>query len=108
METPLESAPREPSFERMDERMVEALRGMTERQRLEIAWDMWRSARNMIENLLRAEHPDWTDRELAFEVARRLLGGELPLGWNDRVQAMEALHRGNFMKPPISRHEALD
>ena len=78
METPIESTPREVSFERMDERMVDALRGMTERQRLEIAWDMWRSARDMIENLLRAEHPDWTDRQLAIEIGRRLLGQAYP------------------------------
>jgi len=80
METPPASTPRDTSFERMDPRMVEALRGMTERQRLEIAWDMWRSARNMIENLMRDEHPEWTDRQVTVEIGRRLLGQAYPTG----------------------------
>jgi len=65
---------REVTIEPLDARMVEALRGMTERQRLEIAWDMWRSARNLIEHMLRSEHPDWSEQEVALEVGRRLLG----------------------------------
>lgn len=108
MHARIESPPREASFEPMDPQMVEALRAMTGQQRLEIAGDMRRTAREMLLHMLRSEHPDWTDQEVALEVARRLLAGELPLGWNDRVQAIEALHRGNFMKPPIGRHEALD
>ena len=62
------------SIEPLDPRMVEALRGMTERRRLEIAWSMWRSARNMIENLIRAEHPEWTQQEVEVAAGRRLLG----------------------------------
>ncbi|MGE0534300.1 MAG: hypothetical protein AB7O68_04950 [Pirellulales bacterium] len=61
-------------IEPLDPKMIEALRAMTERQRLEVAWDMWRSARGMIVNLLRAEHPDWSEREVALEAGRRLLG----------------------------------
>jgi hypothetical protein len=33
---------------------------------------MWESARTMLWNLLRAEQPEWSDTELAREVARRL------------------------------------
>lgn len=61
-------------IESLDPRMVEALRGMTERRRLDIAWGMWRSARNMIENLQRAEHPEWTQQEVVIAARRRLLG----------------------------------
>lgn len=88
--------------------MVEALRAMTERQRLEIAWDMWRSARNMIENLLRAEHPDWTDRQLAIEIGRRLLGPELSVEDRERIQAIEVLKFRNLTEPSIGGNKAFD
>jgi hypothetical protein len=62
----------------MEPQMVEALRAMTGQQRLEIAWDMWRSARNMLESMLRDEHPDWSDRQIMIEIGRRLLGQAYP------------------------------
>jgi hypothetical protein len=51
------------------------LRTKTERERLKIAWGMWRSARSMLQNLFRSEHPDWSESELNREVARRLSHG---------------------------------
>ncbi len=103
-----ESGVRAVTIEPLDPRMVEALRGMTERQRLEIAWDMWRSARNMILNLLRSEHPDWSEREVALEAGRRLLADELPLRGSERVYAIEVLDRRQVAEPPIGGNEALD
>ena len=55
--------------------VVAILRTKTEAERLAIAWGMWRSARDMIRNLLRAEHPDWSDAQVQREAARRLAGG---------------------------------
>jgi hypothetical protein len=55
--------------------MVRILREKTPAERLEIANGMWRSARDMLRNLLRAEHPDWSDDEVDAAVARRLADG---------------------------------
>jgi hypothetical protein len=46
------------NLEIVDQDMADVLRQKTEAERLRIAWGMWRSARNMIRNLLRAEHPE--------------------------------------------------
>ncbi len=53
--------------------MVQVLSDKTYAERLAIANGMWRSARDTIRNLLRAEHPDWTEEEVHREAARRLL-----------------------------------
>ncbi len=71
------SEKRTPQPEVVDNAMAEVLRGMTERQRLEIGFGMWRSARDMIRRVLRHEHPDWTEEEIARETARRLLHGDV-------------------------------
>ncbi len=64
-----------PTIEIVDRDMAAILRTKTEAERLQIAWGMWRSARTMLDNLLRAEHPDWDDRRRQQEVARRLSHG---------------------------------
>lgn len=61
-----------PVIEIVDPVMAEILRRKTERERLEIAWDMWESARFMLSNILRSEHPDWSEEEVNREVARRM------------------------------------
>jgi hypothetical protein len=63
------------SIEAVDPDMAAILRGKSEADRLRIAWGMWRSARDMLGNLLRAEHPDWGEEEVQREVARRLSHG---------------------------------
>jgi hypothetical protein len=71
--------PRQPEYrDRLDDDMVRILQGMTPAQRLAIAHGMWRSARDMLTNLTRAEHPDWSDEQVGREVARRLSHGEVP------------------------------
>lgn len=62
-------------IEIMDRDMARVLAQKTEAERLQIAWGMWRSARNMITNLLRAESPTLSDEEIQREVARRLSHG---------------------------------
>lgn len=63
------------TIEPMDPAMVESLRSKSPGERLQIAWGMWRSAREMLLNLLRHEHPEWSDEQVRSEVARRLAHG---------------------------------
>ncbi|MBX3412057.1 MAG: hypothetical protein KF708_05010 [Pirellulales bacterium] len=62
-------------FEMVDREMAAILAEKSSRERLEIAFGMWRSARNMLLCIVRAEHPDWPEREVELEAGRRLLSG---------------------------------
>ncbi len=62
-------------IEVMDEAMATVLREKTGAERLAIANRMWISAREMLTCNLRAKHPDWDDRQVKREVARRLSHG---------------------------------
>jgi hypothetical protein len=62
-------------IEVMDEDMVRIIRAKTGAQRLRIASGMYSSARNMLLTHLRAEHPDWDERRIQQEAARRLSHG---------------------------------
>ncbi|MDZ4818984.1 MAG: hypothetical protein SGJ20_08435 [Planctomycetota bacterium] len=48
---------------------------MTERERLQVAWGMWRSARKMVARIVAAEHPELSAEEQNVIVARRMSGG---------------------------------
>ena len=61
-----------PTVELLDEAMAAVLRDKTPAQRLAISNGMWRSARWMIEAVLRKEHPDWSADAIQQEVARRM------------------------------------
>jgi hypothetical protein len=63
------------NIEMMDDAMAEVLRAKSPAERLAIADGMWRSAVRMIEAILRAERPDWTDDEIRREIARRMSHG---------------------------------
>jgi hypothetical protein len=65
----------EPVIETLDDQTAEILRQQGSAERLEMAFGMWRSARELITSILTAEHPDWTEDEVASEVARRLSHG---------------------------------
>ena len=54
--------------------MAALLRQKSEGERLRIAWGMWKMAREMLHNLLRSEHRDWSEKEIEQETARRLGG----------------------------------
>lgn len=56
----------------LDPKMVEVLRAKTPRERVEIANGMWRSARDMIDRVLRQDHPDWSDEQIQRAVAERM------------------------------------
>ena len=62
-------------IEVMDDAMVQILRNKTPAERFAIANGMWRSARDMIRNLLRAEHPEWTEEQVHRAAAQRLSHG---------------------------------
>jgi hypothetical protein len=66
---------RDPVIETIDDQTAEILRQRGPAERLEMAFGMWRSAREIITSILVAEHPDWSEDEVASEVARRLSHG---------------------------------
>lgn len=59
-------------IEVMDKDMVEILRAKTPAERLAIADGMWVSARRMLIATLQAEHPEWSNKQVEQETARRL------------------------------------
>jgi hypothetical protein len=63
------------NIEVVDDDMAEVFRAMTGAQRLKIASDLFASARRMIASHLAAEHPDWDERRIQEETARRLSHG---------------------------------
>lgn len=67
--------PSRPKFEVVDDDMAAVLRTKTERERLEIAFGMWRSARRIMRAAIAGEHPDWTAAEIDREVAHRMSHG---------------------------------
>jgi len=62
-------------IEVMDDQMAAVLRSKTGAERLKIANDMFRFARQLIASGLRAEHPDWDEPRIGRETARRLSHG---------------------------------
>jgi hypothetical protein len=67
--------PQNPRIEMLDDAMIAVLREKTPAQRLTISNGMWRSARRMIDAVLRKEHPEWSADAIQREVARRLSHG---------------------------------
>jgi hypothetical protein len=64
-------------IEVLDEEMAEILRAKTGAERLKIASGLIASARRMLSSQLAADHPDWDERQIQEEVARRLSHGAL-------------------------------
>ncbi len=64
-------------IEVVDDKMAQVLRLKTGAERLQIASDMFSSARQMIISTLRNEHPDWDEKKVNAETARRLSHGAL-------------------------------
>lgn len=62
-------------IEVIDDDMAATLRQKTGAQRLEIASRMFGSARRMLLSHLRFVHPDWDQRQIEREAARRLSHG---------------------------------
>ena len=66
-----------PVVEVMDDQMAEIIRHKTGMERLKIASDMYSSARRMLMAHLRSEHPDWDERQIVREAARRMSHGAI-------------------------------
>ncbi len=64
-------------IEVVDDKMAQVLRLKTGAERLQIASEMFSSARKMIINMLRSQHPDWDEQKVNAETARRLSHGAL-------------------------------
>ncbi|HSL18883.1 MAG TPA: hypothetical protein VLB51_13330 [Methylomirabilota bacterium] len=64
-------------FDPPDPATLEMLRSKTAAERLKIASGMWRSARSILTNVLRQDHPDWDQRRIDQEVASRLSHGSV-------------------------------
>ena len=62
-------------IEVMDDAMAEVYRTKTSAERLAIAHDMWRYARQRQDAAVRWQYPDWNDEEVLREVNRRMLRG---------------------------------
>jgi hypothetical protein len=62
-------------IEVIDDAMAEVYRAKTPAERLAISNGMWRSARRIIDAVLRAEHPDWPEEAINREIARRMSHG---------------------------------
>lgn len=59
----------------VDDDMAAVFRDKTPAERLRVAFGLWASTRNMVERLLRSQHPDWDDRAIKAEVGRRMSHG---------------------------------
>jgi hypothetical protein len=62
-------------IEVVDEEMAAVLRSKTGAERLQIASGMFAAARRMLASHLASEHPEWDERRVQEEVARRIARG---------------------------------
>jgi uncharacterized membrane-anchored protein YjiN (DUF445 family) len=64
-------------IEVVDDVMAKILRQKTPTQRIEIGFNLWSSARKMLTAHLKSTHPEWDDKQISQEVARRLSHGTI-------------------------------
>ena len=69
----MHSAPR--NLELLDDAMAQVLREKSVAQRLAIGNSLWIYARDLMQSVLRQEHPEWSDEEIQRRVARRMSHG---------------------------------
>ena len=69
-------------------------------ERLQIGWGMQRSAARMLMRIIRAEHRDWSEQEVAGEVARRFANG----GWRPAANRRGNL-RATWLDVPRDRFD---
>ena len=60
-------------YEMVDDQMAEVLRTKTPDEKLAIAEGMWQMARDLIRDMLRHDHPEWSEKQLEEATARRML-----------------------------------
>jgi hypothetical protein len=69
------TTPPNPYADDLDPAMVELLRRKTPLEKIAMVDAMWRSARNQILLVLRAQHPDWSEAQVQFEASDRISHG---------------------------------
>ncbi len=62
-------------IEAVDDVMCEILRQKSSLERLKIAFGLWRSARKQLFSYIRSLHPDWDEKRISKEVAKRISHG---------------------------------
>ena len=62
-------------IEAVDDVMCEILKKKSSRERLKIAFGLWRSARKQLFTYIRSLHPDWDEKRISKEVAKRISHG---------------------------------
>lgn len=62
-------------IEVIDDRVAEILRRMTPAERIRLGLDCARFVRQIMAGGIRAQHPDFTEEQVAAEIARRWLSG---------------------------------
>ena len=68
----LHARPLPPAIESIDDVMADIYRRMKPQLRLEIGLELWISARQMLLEALQSFHPEWTQRQVEQEAARRM------------------------------------
>jgi hypothetical protein len=62
-------------IEVLDDAMAEVLRRKTSAERIAIGFALWTSAKRMLTAHLKSTHPDWSEKQIQSEIARRLSHG---------------------------------
>ena len=68
---------REFRMEVIDRLSAEYMKRLTGMERVRLVCALGDSLRKMVKDHLRREHPDWTERELSFELLRRAGHGSI-------------------------------
>jgi hypothetical protein len=67
----------------IDDQLATILARKTMTERIAMADGLWRSARKVVQAMLRREHPEWTEEEIRREVARRM---SYEAGWPEDLK----------------------
>ena len=62
----------------IDDAMAEVMRQKTPQERLMIGFRMWESAREIVRASIQQNHPDWNEKQIRRETARRMSHGAIP------------------------------
>lgn len=63
------------NFENIDDEIVAIYKNKSPFERLRIAFGLWSLAKSVLVNSLRSLHPDWEEKRIQEEAARRISHG---------------------------------
>ena len=63
------------NMESLDDMMAAIYKGKSPFERLRIAFGLWSLAKSILVNSLRSLHPDWKEKRIQEEAARRMSHG---------------------------------